>query len=72
MVLLEDGQPLQFSVGFGEREHRRVARGDGFHLGIGQFLPADVLGPAGGVIPCHDLRNKPGLGFEGLPHISVE
>ena len=47
VVLLQDGQPLQFGVGLGEREHGRVARGDRLHLGVGQFLAADVLGAAG-------------------------
>ena len=45
VVLLEDRQPLQFGVGFGERQHGRVARRDGFDFGIGEFLAADVLGP---------------------------
>ena len=72
MVFLEQGEPLQFGVGLGEREHGRVARRDRLDLGIGEFLAADVLGPAGGVVAGHDLRDEPGLGFQCLPHISVE
>ena len=55
VVLLQDGQPLQFGVGLGQRQHGRVARGDGLHLGVGQFLAADVLGAAGGVVAGHHL-----------------
>ena len=55
VVLLEDGEPLQLGVGLGERQHGRVARGDRLDLGVGQFLAADVLGPAGGVVAGHDL-----------------
>ena len=55
VVLLQDGQPLQFGVGLGQREHRRVARGDRLDLGVGQLLAADVLGAAGGVLAGHHL-----------------
>ena len=55
VVLLQDRQPLQFGVGLGQRQHRRVARGDGLHLGVGQLLAADILGPAGGVVAGHHL-----------------
>ena len=55
VVLLQDRQPLQFGVGLGQRQHGRVARGDRLHLGVGEFLAADVLGPAGGVVAGHDL-----------------
>ena len=72
VVLLQDGQPLQFGVGLGERQHRRVARGDGLDLGVGEFLAADVLGAAGGVVAGHHLGDEPGLGLQGLPHIGVE
>ena len=51
VVLPQDGEPLQFGVGLGQRQHRRVAGRDGFHLGVGQFLAADVLGLADGVSP---------------------
>ena len=55
VVLLEQGEPLQFGVGFGQRQHRRVARGNRLDLGIGEFLAADVLGTAGGVVAGHHL-----------------
>ena len=72
VVLLEQGEPLQFGVGLGERQHRRVARRDRLDLGVGEFLAADVLGTAGGVVAGHDLRDEPGLGLQCLPHIGVE
>ena len=71
MVLLEQIQALQLGVGLGEGEDRWVAGRDRFDLGIGEFLTADVLGSAGGVVACCNLRNEPSLGFEP-PHISVE
>ena len=55
VILLEQGEPLQFGVGLGEGQHGRVARRDRLDLGIGKFLAADVLGPAGGVVAGHDL-----------------
>ena len=55
VVLLEQGEPLQFGVGLGERQHGRVARCDRLDLGVGEFLAADVLGPAGGVVAGDDL-----------------
>ena len=55
VVLLEQGEPLQFGVGLGERQHRRVARRNRLDLGVGQFLAADVLGTAGGVVAGDDL-----------------
>ena len=72
MILLEQVQALQLGVGLGEGEDRRVAGCDGFDLGIGEFLTADVLGAAGGVVARYHLRDEPSLGFEGLPHISIE
>ena len=48
VVLLQDGEPLQLGVGLGERQHGRVARGDGLDLGVGELLAADVLGPPDG------------------------
>ena len=43
MVLLEHLQPVQHRIRLGERQHRRVPRGDGLHLGVGQLLGTDVL-----------------------------
>ena len=63
VVLLQEGEPLQLGVGFGKREHSRVARSNRLHLGIGEFLGADVFGTAGGVFARHDLGDKPGLGL---------
>ena len=72
VVLFEKVEPLQLGVGLGERQHRRVARRNRLDLGVGEFLAADVLGAAGGVVAGDDLGDKPGLGFQGLPHIGVE
>ena len=47
MVLLEHCQPLQFRLRFGQGEHGRIARGDRFHFGVGEFLAADVFGACG-------------------------
>src|SRR5271163_4961407 len=44
VVLLEQGEPLQFGVGLGECQHRRVSRRDRLDLGVGKFLAADVFG----------------------------
>ena len=44
MVLLEDMQPVQCGVGLGQRQDGGVAGRDGFHLGVGELLGADVLG----------------------------
>ena len=55
VVLLQEGEPLQLGVGLGQRQHRRVARGDRLDLGVGEFLAADVLGTAGGVVAGHHL-----------------
>jgi hypothetical protein len=55
VVLLEQGETLQFGVGFGERQHRGIARRDRLYLGVREFLAADVLGPAGGVVAGDDL-----------------
>ena len=63
MVLLEQGEPLQFGIGLGKRQYRRVARCNRLDLGVGEFLAADVLGTAGGVVAGDDLADKPGLGF---------
>ena len=59
-------------VGLGERQHGRIAGGDGFDLGVGEFLAADVLGAAGGIVAGDDLADEAGLGFECLPHIGVK
>jgi len=49
VILLEQGEALQFGIGLGKRQDRRVARRDRLDLGIREFLPADVIGAAGGV-----------------------
>ncbi len=72
VVLLEQGEPLRFGVGLGECEHGRLARRDRLDLGVGKFLAADIFCPSGGVVAGHDLRNEPGLGLQGLPHVSNE
>ena len=72
VVLLEHGQLLDLGVGLGQRQHGRVARGDGLDLGVGQFLAADVLGAADGGLAGHHLGDEAGLGFQRLPHIGVE
>ena len=72
VILLEQCEPLQFGIRFGEREHGGIARRDSLHLGVGKFLRADVIGAAGGVLAGDDLGNKPRRGFQGLPHIGVE
>jgi len=46
---------LQLGVGLGQRQDGRVAGGNRLDLGIGEFLAADVLGPAGGVVAGDDL-----------------
>ena len=63
---------LQFGVGLGQRQHGGVAGGDGFDLGVGELLAADVLGLAHGAVAGHDLGDEPGLGLQGLPHIGIE
>jgi len=35
----------------GQRQHRRVARRDRLHLGVGEFLAADILGPKATLVP---------------------
>ena len=63
---------LDLGVGLGQRQHGRVARGDGLDLGVGELLAADVLGAADGGFAGHHLGDEPGLGLQGLPHIGVE
>jgi len=46
---------LQFGVGFGQRQNGRVARRYRLDLGVGEFLAANVLGPASGVVTGDDL-----------------
>lgn len=72
MVLPQDGESLQFGVSFGERQHRRIAAGDGFDFGERQFLTADVFGSAGCVVAGHHLTDESGFRFKGLPHVGVE
>ena len=40
MAFLEQGEPLQFGIGLGEREHGRIAAGDRFNLRVRKFLAA--------------------------------
>jgi hypothetical protein len=72
MVLLEQGQSLQFGIRLGECEHRGVARCNRFYLRVTQFLTTDVLGDSRSVVAGDDLTDKPRLGFQGLPHVGVE
>jgi hypothetical protein len=72
MVLFEQVEPLQLGVGLGQREYRRVAGGNRLDLGVREFLPADVIGAAGGVVAGDDPADEACLGFERLPHIGVE
>ena len=46
MGAFQEGELLQFGVGLGEGQHGGIAGGDRLDLGVGQLLPADVLGPA--------------------------
>jgi hypothetical protein len=55
VVLFQEGETLQLGVGLGEGQYRRVARCNRLDLGIGEFLAADVLGTAGGVVAGDDL-----------------
>jgi hypothetical protein len=72
MVLLEDMQPVQHGVRLGQRQDSGMARGDGFHLGVGELLGADVLRLPHRTVAGEDLRDKPGLGLQGLPEVGVE
>ena len=63
---------MQFRIGFGKRQYGWVARCNRLDLGIGKFLAADVFGTAGGVVAGYHLADEPGLGFQRLPHVSVE
>ena len=66
VVLLQDGEPLQLGLGLGERQDRRIPRGDGLHLGKRELLAADVFGPADGRLARHDLGDESGLRLQGL------
>ena len=61
VVLLEQSEPLQLGISLGQSQYSWIARGNRLDLGIAQFLAADVLGTAGGVVPGDDLTNKSGL-----------
>jgi hypothetical protein len=50
VVLFQEIEALQLCVGLSQGEHSRVTGCNRFDLGIGQFLAADVLGPAGGIV----------------------
>ena len=63
---------LQLGVRLGERQHGRIARGDGLDLRVGELLAADVLGAADGALAGHHLGDEARLGLECLPHIGVE
>ena len=63
---------MQFGVGLGQGQDRRVAGRNRLDLGVGEFLAADVLGAAGGVVAGDDLADEPGLGLQRLPHVGVE
>src|SRR5436190_20569704 len=41
LVLFQNGEPLQFGVGFGQSQHGRVTGGNGLHFGVGEFLGTD-------------------------------
>ena len=45
----------QLSIGFGQRQHCRVARSDGFDLGVGELLAADILSAADCRFAGYDL-----------------
>ena len=50
VVLLQEIEAMQLRVGLGEGQDRRVAGSNRFDLGVGEFLTADVLGSAGGIV----------------------
>ena len=56
MALFQQCEPLQFGIGLGERQYRRIARRDRLDLGVAQFLTADILGAAGGIIARNNLH----------------
>ena len=72
MVLLEDMQPVQRGIRLRERQDGGVARGNGFHLGVGQLLGANVLGLSHRAVAGEHLGDELRLGFQRLPHIRVK
>ena len=61
-----------FSIDLDLFHDGRIAGSDGLDLGVGEGSAFEVLGRADGGLAAHDLLNKPGLGFQRLPHIGVE
>ena len=61
MVFFQDGQALQFGVGFGQGQDGEIARRDGLDFSVGELLSADVLGTAHGAGASHDLGDEPGF-----------
>src|SRR5208337_4431264 len=72
VVLFQKVEPLQLGLGLGQGQYRGVARCNRLDLGVAQFLAADVLGTAGGVVARYYLRDKASLGLQGLPHVTIE
>ena len=63
MRLFQERQALQLGVGLGQRQHGRITRRDGFHLGVGQLLAANIVGAADGRFAGHHLGDEVGLGL---------
>jgi hypothetical protein len=63
VVLLQDGEPLKFSIGLGQGKHGRIARRNRLDLGIRQLLTANVIGAAAGIVAGHNLGDAACLGL---------
>ena len=68
----KSGKPHQFGVHLGLFNHERIARSDGFHLGVSQRGGIKVFQATDRHIAAHHLRNELGFGFKRLPHVRVE
>ena len=65
-------EPDQLRVHLGFLNHKRIARRDGLHLGIGQSSGVQILKPSDGHVTAHDLGDELRLRLQRLPHVGVK
>src|SRR6202012_2830105 len=72
VIAFQDGEPLQFGLGLGQRKDGGITGRDRLHLGIGKLLATDVIGAGNAACAVYHLGDETCLGLQSLPHVRVK
>jgi hypothetical protein len=72
VLLFEPGETHHLGIDVRFLDDQRIARSNGFHLGIGERGGVHILGAAHGRVAVHHLGDEAAFRFQRPPHAGVE